>query len=178
MKETAFLRRPPIDDLEAISEGLGIDGQMIRNLTSEIARNGPPDLRVMRFNEEDATEWDVHPDRETPYTALHVLINERLGEQYFSTLSGGETLRVLIEFTSALARERAQSAPTLLLLDGTGWCFDKPSMVEVARRLLKQPFQTIMALNDSRRLDDGPVWKSWGQVVLDTPNGSGRTSII
>lgn len=178
LKETAFQRRRRIDDLEAISEGLGIDPHIIRNLAGEMARNGPPDLRTVRFDDEESTEWDVEPDREAPYTALHVRIHDRPNEQYYGTLSGSEKQRVLIEFACALARERCRSAPTLLLLDGSGWSFDNPYMAVVASWLLKQPFQTIMTLNDSRRLDDDPVWKSWGQVFLDRPKGAAITTII
>ena len=87
-------------------------------------------------------------------------------------------VRVFVEFASALARERARSTPTLLLLDGSGWTLDEPTLADLARRLLSQPFQTIMTLNNGRRLDDDPVWESWTKVRLRKSSAATLTQIL
>lgn len=177
MREEAGRFRREFDDIESISQYLSLDNQTLHNLTQEISRNGPKDLKVLSFREEDANEWGMPEDREKPFTALTVRIHQRLGDQYFRSLSGGESQRVILEFACAQARERSRSAPTLLLLDGGGWSLDDTYLAETADWLLQQPFQTVLVANSVRNFENYEIWKSWGMALVDRKLDERRASI-
>ena len=155
-------RRRPVDsdDLESISQALSLSKQTIRSLVGEVARNGAVKVRRLRWAEEDEIDWAT--ERPTGRILQSLYVNG----QGYQSLSGSESLRVLIELVSSAARERARRAPTLVLFDGSGWCLDETNLADVATRLIDQPFQTILVLNDRRDLENSSIWESWGKVVL------------
>jgi hypothetical protein len=177
MREEAGRFRKEFDDIESISHYLCLDHQTLYNLTQEISRNGPTDLRAMSFREEDPSEWGMPNDREKLFTALTVCMHQRLGDQYFRSLSGSESQRVILEFACAQAREHSRSAPTLLLLDGGGWSLDDAYLAETARWLLEQPFQTVLVANSARHFEKYKVWTSWGRAIIDRRPGEQRAFI-
>ena len=164
------------DDLNGIASVLSSDRTTVRELVAEIARNGSPGLRRMRFVDEEK-EDRPEEDGNDSYVGLRLLVDNSGFEQPFGSLSGSETDRVFMEFAAALSRERSRTGATILLIDGTGrWSFTKESWAMISEGLISQPFQTAITMGGWMDLKD-QVWEHWGRVRLTRTHGSGPTRI-
>lgn len=159
-----------MDDLEYVSQALGVEATTTRSLIKEIDRNGLAQFHGMKFIEEERSEWYPDDKNQQPYVALSVPRNHPdtftgsiPGRLYFAALAHSEQIELLIEFAAALGRERAQQMPTLLMLDGSGWPFSDAYLAVIAQRLIRQPFQIALTLDD-RSFRDERAWESWGRI--------------
>jgi hypothetical protein len=173
LPEEARRRQQNVDDLGLIAGALGADQTLIRNLTAEIDRNASQRFGRIHFEDEAWNEENGDESHPEFYTSLYVY-TDKAGVLPLGALSGSEVHLILLEFAAALARERSRSAPTLLLLDGTGSNFSSQTWATVAARLLQQPFQTLAVIPTKDENDS--IWKSWGEARL--ANDNGQTVII
>ena len=74
----------------------------------------------------------------------------------------------------ALARERAATTPTILLLDGSEWPFDDGSMDMLGELLATQPFQTVLTAVGGWSPRDKNCWSQWKRIELQGSAGSAR----
>jgi hypothetical protein len=181
VQEEVLRRFRQLDNLNELAAEFAVDINIIRSLTAEIARNGSGFLSSLRFMaeepEEEESEADDDRDEVTPIS-LFVTRSSAGFEQSFRSLSTSEKFLTLVEFAAALARERARSAPTLLLIDGGGWNLGDGSWGLVAEFLLKQPFQTVITPNYVKF--DDPIWQSWDRIRLRKEERGGKfpTTIV
>jgi hypothetical protein len=163
LRENSRMRVEGADDLGMISRALNVDRSLIRNLVQEIARNSQTIVSALRFADEPWEDYaEVGEHTPDTYCALYVRLRGRSFEQSFYSLSGSEIDWVYFDFSVALARERARSAPTLLLLDALP-SFSSETWADAAKYLLRQPFQTLAVVHSK---NDDPIWKSWGVARL------------
>jgi hypothetical protein len=178
IEEDLFRRHHNVDDLNLLAAALSVDAGTVRSLASEIDRNGSDFLSALHFVE-DQPEEDASAQEEGAATTSLYLTQANAGfEQSFTSMSGSEKYRVLVEFGAALARERARGAPTLLFVDGGGWNLSDGSWGRVAKFLLKQPFQSVITPNYI--LFKEPTWRSWDRVHLNKEDRGSRipTTVI
>lgn len=150
------------DDLELISSMLSVGADVARGLAVEARRNGSRYLSALEFVEQQPDEGEKEGGERKPLFELRVTRASTGIGQSFASLSTSEKFLTLLEFAAALARERARTAPTLLLLDAGGWNLGEGSWQGPADFLLKQPFQTALTPNIFQFSE--PVWQSWNRI--------------
>lgn len=181
VQEEVLRQYRELDDLHELAAEFTVDINIIRSLTAEIVRNGSGFLSSMRFMEDEPDEEEIDDeDQQDQVTSVSLFVTRSRTdfEQSFRSLATSEKFRVLIEFAAALARERARSAPTLLLIDGGGWNLSDGSWSLIAEFLLKQPFQTMITPNYIKF--DAPIWQSWDRMHLRKEDRGGKfpTTIV
>lgn len=154
------------DDDELIGQLLGFERDVVRSLIHDIQRNGTKWGRLIAFYHEEDFEDDDHGNPVPTGGRTWILRRGGPTGVTFRGLAGSEQERILIEFAAALARERADSGPTVLLLDGSGWNFDDGNMSLLAEYLISQPFQTILTMRGGWQPDQAAPWWGWSRVVL------------
>ncbi|MGO4712136.1 hypothetical protein [Bradyrhizobium sp. 2TAF24] len=176
VREEAVKARELPDDLLRIAGELGVDISVIRGLATEIIRNGSGYLSAIRFADR---AQDPDSDESDPADCELLVTRTAAGfEQTYLSLSRSESFRIIVEFAAALARERARTSPTLLMIDGGGWNLSDGSWGEIIKLLLAQPYQSMLIVNYCER--NSAEWNSCGRIYLRRPgktDPSGRTVI-
>ena len=149
---------------------------MVRALIVDIRRHGTPwgrkfafhrEFRLIGYDEEDNAVYS------TTDTEWALRAGGPNGAP-MRVLSGSEAAHLLIEFAAALGRERAKTAPTVVLLDGSAWPFDDTSMDMIGEYLSKQPFQTVLTAVGGWNPRDKGCWKEWKRFELQGPRGDAK----
>jgi hypothetical protein len=133
----------------------------VRDLVSEIQRNGTGYLETLEFIDEPWEDDEEQPNDSDAYCALYVTRNEAYAhKQSFGSLSGSEIRLVILEFALALARERSRDAATMLLLDSN---LGTLANARVAKQILQQPFQTILVIDEKY----SDTWRGWCRYRIE-----------
>jgi hypothetical protein len=157
------------DDRLFIADSLGIEPVIVDNLVDEIHAFPHARIHNLRFVQEVHDDDDMETGNPIkPVTVLRLDVDGTVTGLPFSTLSGRERERVLIEFATAMARLSGRFAPTILLLDEfVGVIFEE--WFDFYSHHFLDPsnqFQTFMCL-PTRDLDlDRVSWLGWEVLRL------------
>ena len=164
------------DDDVLLGRLLSVDPGVVRALIPDIQRNGTSWGRKFGFYREGRFVGYDDDDNEV-YSKTEFEWVLRLGGAQgkpMRVLSGGEAAHLLIEFSMALARERAATTPTILLLDGSEWPFDNGGMDMIGKLLATQPFQTVLTAVGGWNPRDKTCWSQWKRIELQGSAGDAR----
>ena len=155
-------------DHVGIAKALGVDPSVILGLADELRRSPTRFGQGLSMREEIEEVWDDEKgdDSVKPREAVKHLTIRRASGVSFGGMATSERTRTVIEFATALARHRARSVPTLLILDGSGWNLDPSTVTDLGRHLLDQPYQTLLTRYDGWQPDVDETWSDWSRFAL------------
>lgn len=169
-----------VDDDELLGSLFSVDASVIRRLLPDIQRNGSIGWRGLGFHHEyrflgyDKDDNELYSKTDQEW----VLRDGGPNGQTMRTFSGSEAASLLVELGAALARDRSNTAPAILILDGSEWPFDDAGMDELGEYLASQPFQTVLTAVGGWNPSEPKSWAEWKRYELRGPRYSATIAEI
>lgn len=170
------------DDLAWIASIFAAEREDVKHLCEDIRINGDPLCRNMEFREEHEEEeerfkrdgWYLYVDS--------IFFRDGVMKEKFvrlGLLATSEVIITMVQFAAALARLRAIHAPTLLVLDGSGWNWSEELFDSFAPFLANQPYQVVLTHACHRPLNLlKQEWTDWQAVEIKHDSERERSQIV